>query len=153
MKRRFLGIGLLLGLIAVAFVAQVNAAPLTLPPRPELEPTPGTSPGEEPPERLPRGAWIELQARSVTQPGTWCVVQWQDESGNWRSVESWRGQFDQIVDGIGVKMWWVGMPEWGKGPFRWTIYVGNQELGTSATFYLPKELNQKMVIPVMLSAR
>jgi hypothetical protein len=98
-----------------------------LPPRPTPEPP-------VPPSSS--GGFIELHVTGRSVPvGLWTVVQWQDSSGNWHTVEGWQGTTyaDNHV------LWWVSHADLGKGPFRWMVYrspVGVW-LGNSQSFNLP----------------
>jgi hypothetical protein len=74
----------------------------------------------------------------------WTVVEWQDASGAWNEVGGWAGSFDEVRvadDGTvtGTKLWWVSKSDLGSGPFRWTVYLGEEGtmLGQSEPFHLP----------------
>jgi hypothetical protein len=82
------------------------------------------------------GGSIELHVTDRSVPvGLWTVVQWQDSSGNWRTVEGWQGTTyeDNHV------LWWVSHADLGKGPFRWMVSrsLGGVWLGNSQSFNLP----------------
>ena len=78
----------------------------------------------------------------------WTVVQWQDESG-WHDVESWqaRPQESWVI-------WNVEKKDFGKGPFRWAVFEGQERgepVAFSEEFYLPQRPGQELsleVIPV-----
>lgn len=117
-----------------------------LPPRKETPTV--TLPSRPKPDRAaeaerPVGAYIELRVQPA-QAGLWSVVQWQDAAGNWHDVEGWRGTVE------GVRVWWVAEADFGKGPFRWVIYQGQDgpRLATSTPFNLPSEANQTVQIQV-----
>ena len=75
----------------------------------------------------------------VTPPmaDLWSVVQWQDATGAWHSVENWQGP----LNGGGQIRWWVAEKDYGSGPFRWAVFDapdGNL-LGASDNFFLPNQ--------------
>lgn len=76
-------------------------------------------------ENGPMGDFIELRVHSFSGALSmeWTtLVQWQDSGGQWRDVDSWRGEFDEVTgDGTGIKRWWVSKDDLGYGPFRWVI--------------------------------
>jgi hypothetical protein len=139
------------GLVAMALLiaisgsaSRVLAAPPNLPPRPTPEPT--SVPG--PPESKPRGGWIELRAREVNRSSIGSVVQWQDSLGEWHDVDSWRGEFDEVVYGVGTKTWWLDEWLFGAGPFRWVVYdqTSGQVLARTAPFTMPREHRQTVSV-------
>ena len=107
------------------------------------------------------GAAIELRVQPADEmvwqtyfwQDLWTVVQWKDEKGIWRDVEGWRGTFDQVKDGVGVKTWWVGEKHLGTGPYRWKIYryKGGWLLAISEEFNLPAAVNQATTVEVSLA--
>lgn len=109
---------LAIALLAIALFAPAAAA---LPPRPNPEPTPAP---------LPSGA-IQLTISSAPAD-LWTMVQWQDALGDWHDVSGWQGTLDD-----GVKTWWVDEAHYGKGPFRWAVSLGGEELAASESFALP----------------
>lgn len=119
-----------------------------LPPRPNT-PTPTAlplpTPKETPDEDWLTGAYIRLQTgTTVGGASLWCVVQWQDNAGNWRDVEGWSGYTED-----GGKRWWVAPKDFGRGPFRWAVYGGGGAvLGTSDVFSLPAAAGQETVVIV-----
>jgi hypothetical protein len=125
--------------------AQPNA-PLALPTRPPT-PTPILRQARD-------GARIELRVTcepncaSLPSGGIWTVVQWQDAWGAWHDVEGWRGALDDFLNGVAVKSWWVYNADLGKGPFRWQICHDecNKPLGVSASFNLPDDPNQVLIV-------
>ena len=78
----------------------------------------------------------------------WTMVQWQDEIG-WHDVESWqaRPQESWVI-------WNVEEKDFGKGPFRWAVFEGQERgepIALSQEFYLPQRPGQELsleVIPV-----
>jgi len=78
----------------------------------------------------------------------WTVVQWQDESG-WYDVESWQASPEQSW-----VIWNVEEKDFGKGPFRWAVFEGQERgepMAVSEEFYLPQRPGQELsleVIPV-----
>jgi hypothetical protein len=119
----------LLGVVWLPSLTQ--AAPPALPPRPGPQPFPLSSPSES---ESSDGGYIELRVRP-TQAGLWTIVQWQDDQGDWHDIEGWQGTLDEGSK----KVWWVDPGAFGKGPFRWVIYQGQQgrQLAQSEPFYLP----------------
>ena len=79
-------------------------------------------------------------------------MQWQDEWGYWRTVEGWQGSLDSVVEGVGVKRWWVAKGDLGGGPFRWRVYrsQGGWLLTTSGEFDLPACTGETTMIEVSL---
>ena len=159
----------------VSLLASVRA----LPPRPTPEPTaaPTTAPTPTPivqpvsPSR-PEGGLIELRVQfpqtwpwgEVHWQTLWTVVQWQDDAdwanpgGDWRDVEGWQGELEKIAIGevgevVGKRLWWVAKGNLGKGPFRWQVYRGKEDvrLATSEPFYLPDAKGQTRVVEVSLA--
>ena len=110
-----------------------NPAPASgLPPRPpSITPTSAAKPMV-----APSGAHIELRVSPV-RPGLFTVVQWQNDIGQWFTVEGWQGDLDDI--GNQTKTWWVAPCDGAKGPFRWVVYDrrGGQTVGVSQPFTLP----------------
>ncbi len=142
MSHRKILVGLIALMILLAFASPTWA---DLPPRPvPLPPTP------EPIDRLV-GGWIELQAQNVK--GQWSVAQWQDSAGNWVNVESWRGAFDSVNEGGGVKKWWVDQASFSVTPFRWVVYEPrtNQIIAMSQPFNLPTQNRQTVSVSVTLA--
>ena len=101
-------------------------------------------------ETKPRGGWIELQVQNVTDPGLWSIVQWQDSAGTWLDVDSWRGLFDRVESGVGVKKWWVDAKDFNT-KFRWIVFKGNRN---TVVFTSPavsvKENKQLVILPVAI---
>jgi hypothetical protein len=133
-------------LCVLVVAALLPTAAHALPPRPT--PTATLTPVSPSP---PWGA-IELHVQSARLE-LWTVVQWQDRLGVWHDVEGWRGTLDEIVGGVGKKVWWVARADFNKGPFRWAIYQshGGRLLATSSTFQLPRTDNQTVVVEVSLA--
>lgn len=123
-------------LVAMALVTPASAS---LPPRPTAAP--------------PRivGGWIELRAQNGK--AQWTLVQWQDSAGNWVNVEAWRGAFDAVTNGVGVKTWWVDQALFGATPYRWVVYdpTNNQVVAASAPFNLPIENKQTVSTALTLT--
>jgi hypothetical protein len=97
--------------------------------------------------------WGEAHWQTV-----WTVVQWQDKLGDWRDVEGWQGELEDIAIGevgevIGKRVWWVTKTDLGKGLFRWQVYRGKGDvlLVTSEPFYLPEIEGQTRVVEVSLA--
>ena len=134
----FIGVLVLLLLATPTFAA--------LPPRPTPEPAATALP---PSKTL--GGWIELRVQNAKTQRT--VVQWQDSAGKWIDVDSWRGAFDGVTDGVGKKTWWVDQISFGPTPFRWVVYDGasNQVLAQSQPFNLPTENKQTIVVNVSIA--
>jgi hypothetical protein len=89
----------------------------------------------------------------------WTVVQWQDPSGAWYSVEGWQGTLDEVKNRengavTGYKTWWVGGEHMGEGPFRWLAYhsKGGRLSATSEPFDLPS-INKTTLVVEMALAR
>jgi len=135
-----LALGLMIALAMRATPAQA------LPPRP----TPVPEATSIPPART-IGGWIDLRAQNAK--AQWSVVQWQDSAGNWVNVDSWRGAFDAVSDGVGVKTWWVDQATFGTTPFRWVVYdaTTKQVVATSQPFNLPTENKQTVSVQVTLA--
>jgi len=136
-----------LAIVTVGVLLMVASLPtLTvqagLPPR--STPTP---PAIYPPSNS--GGFIELQIKGGTLSRLWTVVQWQDSSGNWHTVEGWQGTTfeDNHV------LWWVSHADLGKGPFRWMVYRTPRGgwLGNSQSFNLPGYDGATVKIEVALS--
>ena len=146
---------LALAIIGLLLIGLAQPALADLPPR--TTPTPAPA---EPPAPSAPGSWIELRVQFPstwpwnTRPWNqvWTVVQWQDATGNWYTVEGWQGALDEMVKTEGVKAWWVGQSDWGKGPFRWLVYErwGGRLLTQSAPFKLPSAQDQKVKVEVSL---
>ncbi len=106
------------------------------------------------------GNWIELRIQfpstwswnTLPWNQVWTAVQWQDAMGNWHTVEGWQGTLDEMVKTEGVKAWWVGQSDRGKGPFRWLVYerLGGRLLAQGAAFKLPLTQGQKIKVEVSL---
>ncbi len=159
-------------LVIISLLASARA----LPPRPTPEPTavptaePTPTPIAQPvsPSR-PEGSSIELRAQfpqtwpwaEVHWQALWTVVQWQDGWDNWRDVEGWQGELEEIAvsEGgdaqcaVGSRVWWVTKTDLGKGPFRWQVYRGKDDalLATSDPFYLPDASDQTRAVEVSLA--
>ncbi len=129
-------------LVTLLLAIPAYASPQDLPPRPTLPPAPE-------PTAVPvlRGGWIQVQVADLQAQSL--VVQWQDNTGAWNTVESWRGNFDTTIDGIAVKTWWVSDQLFGAGPFRWVVYDGSsQVVGESKPFNMPGENKQTVTVTV-----
>ena len=103
----------------------------------------------------PPGGRIELRVTGLSVyyhwQGSWTVVQWQATEGDWRDVEGWRGTPDEIIGGVGKETWWVSEDGFGRGPFRWAVYQGEEGrlLGRSGSFYLPND-GRAVIVAVWL---
>ncbi len=146
------GLGVLVMMVlSLSLAVQATEADgLPLPTRPVFE-TPIPGPGAS----KPVGGWIQLQVQGATDPSQWSDVQWQDSLGVWHAVESWRGQFDQVMNGVGTKTWWVDQYSFGPTPFRWVVFddTGKTVLVTSEPFNLPTQNQQWVVVTVSLPAK
>lgn len=144
MQRRMLaGIVLSIGLLAVFMVnAPANPASAALPPRP------GTPVAQEPDPSEPRGAWITVRVWNATSQSV--VVQWRDGEGAWHDVGSWRGEFDRVVDKVGIKTWWLEERLFGAPGFRWSVFdkASGKVVGESAVFAMPEGHNQTVTVDV-----
>lgn len=131
---------LLLAFGLFSFVGLTLAPPpvkAMLPPRYTPTPVVVDDTGDDPDE--PAGAAIELHVNTAPA-GLWSVVQWQDSAGDWREVEGWRG----TLDAGGYIQWWVAPADFGKGPFRWSVYhhQGGRLRAESEPFYLPRQAGE-----------
>ena len=128
----FIGMGLSLFLLLGASLMQ----PAT-PVRAELPPRPTAVPSN-----VVNGAQIKLVVAEVTG-GEWTTIQWQNpNTKQWITVDGWQG----TLETNGIQIWWVGSEQFGRGPFRWLLFVekdGNL-LDTSAEFTMPTH-NQEIV--------
>lgn len=141
LKRR-----IVFALAGILVLLSLATPTFALPPRP----TPPPAATSIPPART-FGGWIELRAQNAKTQ--WTVVQWQDSAGKWIDVDSWRGAFDVVTDGVGRKTWWVDQSSFGPTLFRWVIYDGasNQVLAQSQPFNLPSENKQTVSTQVSLA--
>jgi hypothetical protein len=142
-----LGAVLLLGLSLALAPRSSEASPLPLPTRPEDAPAGGGDDGGGDKDDQPVGAHIELHVSGAME-GTWTVVQWQDDDGNWHDIEQWWGK----LDASGRVKWWVAAKDFGTGPFRWQVTEGRESrvLASSEPFDLPGNGGEMMVIEVPL---
>ncbi len=140
------GMALLMAISGSLF--EVSAAPSALPPRPT--PMPTEAPG--PSQVKPRGGWIELRVQAIDHANLESVVQWQDSQGEWHDVDSWRGEFDAVAEGVGIKTWWLEGLLFGAGPFRWVVYdeMSGNVLGRSASFTMPREHRETVSADLVL---
>lgn len=127
-------------LLFIAFGARL-VEPAALPPRPTVEPIQANEPYE--------GGIIELRVGGMTAP-LWSEVEWQDASGNWHTVDGWRG----TVAMTQRLQWWVGAENLGEKTFRWRVYdaPAGDLLATSETFDLPAHNLQRVIVPIALDA-
>ncbi len=133
-------------LVAAWLPVPAQAARLALPPRPTpVLPAPSSSTSED-------EGYIGLRVQSA-QADLWTVVQWQDRSGVWHDVEGWQGTLDEIVNGEGNKVWWVGKADMSTGPFRWLVYQNRKGklLVKSESFYLPHATSETVQVEVSLA--
>jgi hypothetical protein len=153
-------LALCLGLACALLLVEGLAGPLqtasaALPPRPTPVTPTSTPTGPE----EPAGAWIELRAYpppgdpSFTWQELWTVVQWQDINDGWHDVEGWRGTPDRVAEGAGSKVWWVAQKDFGTGPFRWIVHLGqgSEHLVQSDPFTLPDAAGAILTIEVQLA--
>lgn len=109
---------------------------LALPPRPDPPSTPDPN----------AGAGIALSVSGLTSP-YFAVVQWQDGLGGWHDVDGWRGEVqDHYV------LWYVSSVLFGKGPFRWVVYRGEETLGISEAFDMPSAANALVRVTVTVKS-
>jgi uncharacterized repeat protein (TIGR01451 family) len=138
----------LLIILSVLLLAACLAAPALaqepLPPRPGSTNLPPRPPSPEDASRQSSsggdpaspGSHITLSVSSA-RPGLWAGIEWLDSAGSWHRVEGWQGA---LPGGGGTQDWWVGQADFGKGPFRWVVYAGDDKstvLGASESFNLP----------------
>ena len=134
----------MIGLMLLAWTPLPTQAEAELPSR--ATPTPVPRPDDDDKDDKPFGAYIELQPQGAPNRA-WAVVQWQDSAGDWHDVEGWQGPLRG-----GTKKWWVSQGDFGKGPFRWTVYQGQEGelLATSAPFYLPGTASELVRVEVTI---
>lgn len=151
-------IGILCVLSAGTLLPLSTQAASGLPPRPTSS-LPSRQPGSQPTpnpraasshgrgSQIPVGGYIEAHIPAI-QTELWTIVQWQDELENWHDVEGWQG----TLDAGNKKVWWVAAADFGKGPFRWTVYQaqGGELLSESPPFYLPDSAGETVRIEVSL---
>ena len=132
-------IGLItLALLLTGFTNGSQLKPELLPPRPK------------PPKTAVTGGWISLTISGHDHPmSLWTTVQWQNEHGEWYTVEGWRGSpnASAAVD------WFVGYELLGDNTlFRWNVYDGQSGtlLATSDPFTMPEMANVRSEVSVML---
>jgi len=94
------------------------------------------------------GASIELQLLATAPAVYWTVVQWQDSNGNWHDVAGWKSR--TAVNGY--QSWWVHPKDFGTGPFRWSVYQGQDGslVASSEPFTLPPEASATVLATVAL---
>lgn len=152
-------------LVVAALPAWVQAQSNNLPPRPPtatpiITPIPPSEKTERRPQPAhPAGAWIELHCQlpagnlSVHSSELWTAVQWQDSGGRWHDVKGWRGNLGKVVNGVGMKVWWVAEKDFGTGPFRWVVRRerDGERLAESEPFHLPKADGETMRVGVVLT--
>jgi hypothetical protein len=133
---RIVTIGSLCLGVVLALLTPMPAA--AMPPRPPRSTSPPVAASPERtlivlsltlPVETPPQVWQEL----------WTAVQWQDATGAWHDVESWRGALDEMAFGIGKKTWVVEDKDLRTGPFVWLVYSrpGGDLVAVSFPFYLP----------------
>ncbi|MBI5029561.1 MAG: hypothetical protein HZB51_03480 [Chloroflexi bacterium] len=137
---------IIIALVVVFALSMLTTPALALPPRPTIAPEATAVP----PART-IGGWIELRVQNAK--AQWSVVQWQDSAGNWIDVDSWRGAFDSVSDGVGKKTWWVDQTSFTTTPFRWVVYdaATKQIVATSQPFNLPTENKQTVSVSVTIA--
>lgn len=121
-------------LVAINLITMLPSPALAdLPPRPE-PPGRASEAGSDSDAGNPIGGYIALKM-SAASPEIWTMVQWQDQAGMWHDIEGWQGTLD---DGR-QKVWWIDPADFGKGPFRWVVYQGQNGklLANSSSFNLP----------------
>lgn len=143
--------------------AELPPRPVWPPPTPEPTRVPEAAKAPKYREPIRVVAPILLTVNSTDQK-VWTVVEWADTQGAWHEVTGWRG-----TPANGVVRWWVEEKDFGKGPFRWVVYLPNEPaaaidqdntdfssarrvLATSGEFYLPTKasagLNIQLTVPV-----
>ncbi len=156
-----------LAVVGVVWIP-VPAAQAALPPRPTVQATAtaqATATVEAKIAARPPEAQIELHVQfpadwpwaDVHWQDLWTVVQWQDAWGDWRAVEGWQGEMDDVaVDAAGVvsghKTWWVAQKDFGAGPFRWVVTQGKGGalLAASESFDLPSVNHATVTVALSL---
>lgn len=98
------------------------------------------------------GAHIQLHV-SPAPPDLWTEVEWQGEDGTWHLVEGWRAPLGLE----GERRWRVSYFDFGKGPYRWTVYrgEGGRLLTASQPFTLPDDsyqiIDREVTLPAYLN--
>lgn len=91
------------------------------------------------------GAVIVLDASAQPTNGLWTEIEWYaPQTGEWHSVEGWRGHFTD-----GKVQWWVGEDQLGQGPFRWAVYTQESDgelVKISEEFNLPASKNKQTTV-------
>ena len=137
-------VGMALGLLLWAAWTPVQAG-AGLPSRDTPTPTRDASRDDDDDDNkgsaTPVGAYIVLQTTS-SQAGTWSAVQWQDNNGDWQTVEGWQGPLPVN------NRWWVAAKDFKTGPFRWAILngPGGEILSASTPFNLPGQANETLFV-------
>lgn len=122
-------------LFCIFFLLALSSRAWALPPRPDPNP-PAPTPEPDP------GAGIALRVNGIDTP-YWAVVQWQDGLGNWHDVDGWRGEVENHY-----VIWYVTPNLFGKGPFRWVVYRGDEILGISESFNMPTVSNSLLTVSI-----
>ncbi|MEJ5309993.1 MAG: hypothetical protein WHX52_09490 [Anaerolineae bacterium] len=139
--------------IAVLLLPVQPVGAAILPPRPA--PLPESSSGSEfTEEGCVASIALHVHFSRVEQAYRWqelrTVVEWQDGLGNWHKVEGWQGALDEVVEGVGRKVWWISRANLGTGPFRWTVYrdsSGKRPVYSEA-FRMPDAVGQLAIVDV-----
>lgn len=128
-----------------------NARYLDIPERPDGVPTEvppiveEVIPGVVENENNDDGAIIVLDASAQPTDGMWTMMEWYAaETGEWHLVEGWQGEFTE-----GQVQWWVDDNDFGKGPFRWSVYTAEKDgelVKVSDEFNLPAGKNKKTTV-------
>lgn len=72
------------------------------------------------------------------------AVEWQDEHGEWHTVEEWQSPFNEYKQ----VTWAVAANDFGKGPFRWVVYQNEVAIKNSSDFYLPRSNNEVVTLHI-----
>ncbi len=129
-----------------ATTTTILAAPPDLPPRPGIPP----GPPADPPTAKVVGGILRVYVQNAG--AQWVLVQWQDSLGNWITVDSWRGAFDSIDNGVGIKTWWADQSLFGPTLYRWVVYDpgSGKVVATGDPFNLPTANKQTVTSTIVL---
>jgi uncharacterized repeat protein (TIGR01451 family) len=150
-----LSVLLLIACLAAPALAQEPLPPrpgsTDLPPRPPSGDASGRSSSKRDASSSAGGSYITLVVSSTNRSGLWAGVEWLDGASNWHRVEGWQGA---LPDGGGTQDWWVNQADFGKGPFRWVLYAGDDKstaLSASEPFTLPTSAAAPLQISLALA--
>lgn len=138
-------------LLLAGFSPATEGTMQTLPTRPVPTSTPTPAPAGVAVVQNTSGGFISLTVSGIEQPSTlWTAVQWQNEHGDWFTIDGWQGE--PTVEGDVT--WFVGTELIGDETlFRWRVYEGEGGawLATSDTFTLPQSNGRTTVVTLLLS--